>query len=117
MSSLVRTVAIIATAGCTGIGIILIILVFLYKPNNVEEIEFVIQEHQRPKQIDYNEIKNLFSRELPKFDFSRTTTQENTSTHSTMTSTTSIISSQSSMGANCFFFMCKYFKNYISKSG
>ena len=99
MSSLVRTLTIIATASCTGIGIIFIILIFLYKPNNVEEIELVVQEHQRPKKIDYNQIKNLFSRELPKFDFSRTTTENNTLTH-TMTSTTSIISSQSSMGAN-----------------
>ena len=62
------------TAGCAGVGVVFVLLVFLYKPDNVEEIETVLAEHHRPKVIDTNEIKNLFKKELPDFDFSLTTT-------------------------------------------
>ena len=82
------------TAGCAGVGVVFVLLVFLYKPDNVEEIETVLAEHQRPKEIDTNEIKNLFKKELPDFDFSLTTTTKTTTTATTtttITTTTSIL--------------------------
>ena len=83
------------TAGCAGVGVVFVLLVFLYKPDNVEEIETVLAEHQRPKEIDTNEIKNLFKKELPDFDFSLTTT---TTTTTTATTTTTITTTTSILG-------------------
>ena len=83
------------TAGCAGVGVVFVLLVFLYKPDNVEEIETVLAEHQRPKEIDTNEIKNLFKKELPDFDFSLTTT---TTTTTTATTTTTITTTTSTLG-------------------
>ena len=83
------------TAGCAGVGVVFVLLVFLYKPDNVEEIETVLAEHRRPKEIDTNEIKNLFKKELPDFDFSLTTT---TTTTTTVTTTTTITTTTSILG-------------------
>jgi hypothetical protein len=83
------------TAGCAGVGVVFVLLVFLYKPDNVEEIETVLAEHHRPKEIDTNEIKNLFKKELPDFDFSLTTT---TITTTTATTTTTITTTTSILG-------------------
>ena len=87
------------TAGCAGVGVVFVLLVFLYKPDNVEEIETVLAEHQRPKEIDTNEIKNLFKKELPDFDFSLTTT---TTTTTTATTTTTITTTTSILGEGFF---------------
>ena len=78
MSNLLKTIAIIATAACAGIGLIFILLVFLYKPDNVERIETVLDNYHRPKSIDTSEVKEIFSAKLPHFDFNRTTTEDTT---------------------------------------
>ena len=57
---------------------IFVLLVFLYKPDNVDKIETVLDNYQRPKKVDTNDIKSVFSVKLPYFDFNRTTTQDTT---------------------------------------
>ena len=96
------------TAGCAGVGVVFVLLVFLYKPDNVEEIETVLAEHQRPKEIDTNEIKNLFKKELPDFDFSLTTTTTTTTTATTTTTiTTTTITTTTSILSE---FFCSWIK-------